>query len=313
MVQIQRCAQVTRQLGVDPVGTAGTYDRFVLVEVPLPWPADIADHPLLGAVGTVPATTVLAVCGDSSPADGSIGVTVWSRRSANAMAGTDHMVPHATAATQIAALAGGAPSVGSVVGVAPPEVLLCGHGKRDRCCGQLGTRLHVAVADRWDCVRVRRCSHTGGHRFAPTGLTFPEGRAWAYLDEAVLDQVVGRSGDPSRLVAHDRGSSGFESWAQPLDRALLGFLGWAWLDAEVRSCSVTVEPDARSARVEVTWHSASGAAGRARGRVEVRRRVPVPVCGEPPEVAGKVSLELALRAWELEDGRPADPIAGIER
>lgn len=297
------CAPATRALGVDPIGTAGTYDRFMLVQTPMPWPSDIGEHPLFADVGDAPGTRVLAVCGDRRD-DGRILVTRWTRRGVNALDGVDHLVTSGSAAAAIGALAAGHPSPDTEVGPAPAELLLCGHGKRDRCCGQFGTRLHQAVEQRWPGVRVRRCSHTGGHRFAPTGVTLPDGRLWAYLDETVLDQVVTRTGEVSRLAGHDRGTTGLDQWAQPVERALFGDHGWNWLDAEVASAASTVDADRRGATVELTWRLADGATGHTRARVEVSREVGVPVCGQPDAASTKTSRELVVRNLEL-DHRPA--------
>ena len=50
------------------------------------------------------------------------------------------------------------------------DVLVCTHGTRDTCCGSLGTRLWRDLDA--GGATVRRTSHTGGHRFAPTAVTF---------------------------------------------------------------------------------------------------------------------------------------------
>lgn len=293
------CAPATRALGVDPIGTAGTYDRFVLVEIPLPWPSDIGVHPLLAEVGEAPGVRVLGVRGEYRE-NGRILVTRWDRRSTNALYGTDHLLDVETAVAGIAALAAGDPSPKTEIGPAPPEVLLCAHGKRDRCCGQFGTRLHQEVEHRWPDVRVRRCSHTGGHRFAATGITLPDGRLWADLDVRVLDQIVSRSGQPADLGGHDRGSTGFESWAQPVDRALLARHGWAWLEADVLEVRSTVDADGRGAVVAVTWRDHDARTHLTRGRVEVGRDTPVPVCGDPIAPSKKSSPELVLQILEFD-------------
>lgn len=300
------CAPATRALDVDPIGTAGTYERFVLVEMPMPWPPDIGDHPLFTEAGKVGDARVLAVCGDRRD-DGRILVSRWTRRSTNVLVGTDHLIGAAQADATIAALAAGDPSPGTEIGPAPPEVLLCAHGKRDRCCGQFGTRLHQHVEHRWPGFRVRRCSHTGGHRFAPTGITLPDGRLWAYLDESMLDQIVNRSGAPSDLAAHDRGTTGLDPWAQPVERALLAHHGWSWLAADVLEVSSTVDADGRGATVALTWQLRAGEAHLTRGRVEVRREVPVPICGDPAATPTKTSRELVLQALELDSpSRPEE-------
>ena len=45
-----RCSAGAREEHVEPIGTAGSYAGYLLVEWPLPWPKDIADVPELEPV-----------------------------------------------------------------------------------------------------------------------------------------------------------------------------------------------------------------------------------------------------------------------
>ena len=65
--------------------------------------------------------------------------------------------------------AGGDPEVPGEV--APDEVLVCGHGSRDRCCGGSGTRLAVEARAAPEAVRAAPGSR---RRPGPSGWT----RAW---------------------------------------------------------------------------------------------------------------------------------------
>src|SRR5690606_30176816 len=160
--------------------------------------------PALSAAATKdPRTRVLAV-GPTDPRAGELRIVDHRRTGSHAFAGTDHLVPADRVAEALDALLSGRPT-GGEVGPSPRDVLVCAHGRRDRCCGNRGTRLHAEVARRWPDVRVWRCSHTGGHRYAPTGITFPEGRFWGFLDAGVLDAVVRRSAPVTDLIAHHRG------------------------------------------------------------------------------------------------------------
>ena len=85
------------------------------------------------------------------------------------------------------------------------ELMVCTHGRRDTCCGGLGAAMHEELRsrleDRDGATRLWRCSHTGGHRFAPTALSFPDGYAWAHLTAELADRLVHRVGDPADFVA----------------------------------------------------------------------------------------------------------------
>ena len=178
------------------------------------------------------------------------------------------------------------------------DVLLCTHGRRDVCCGTAGTALWKELTDRLhvlgDGVRLWRTSHTGGHRFAPTGAIFPSGTYWAWLDADLLHRIVHRRGDVSDLLGHYRGSAAMPSPAvQAIEREALAAEGWAWLDNQRTGHE---DPDGQGATVEFT--RPDGSTGRYHGRVVVERMLPVPVCGEPIEAATKSEAE--LRVLDLE-------------
>lgn len=90
-------------------------------------------------------------------------------------------------------------------------VLVCTNGKRDVCCAVRGRPVALqAAAQRPDLVW--ECSHTGGHRFAPTGVVLPFGHTVAGLDAASTVRAVDAAGhgrlEPTLLgPRHDRGPS----------------------------------------------------------------------------------------------------------
>ncbi len=295
-----RCAPWTRAQGADPVGSALTSDTSVLIEVPPPWPRDVGGIPAFASLQRrgLHRTRLLAVSPAGAGPQGppGTGVTIWRRAGSGRFAGTDHTVGAGDLAAGIAALLE-APPPAAGGRQAPAEVLVCGHGSRDRCCGRMGTRLALDVAGAWPGVRVRRCSHTGGHRFAPTGFTLPDGRAWGYLDAALLDGIVRRSGPPP-LRGHYRGSTALDAWGQVAERELFERFGWAWLDSHLTSARTDLAPGGRSAAVELSWRGPGGP-GTATATVSVVRDIPVLVCGEPPERAAKSAPELALESISI--------------
>ncbi|WP_137725450.1 sucrase ferredoxin [Prescottella subtropica] len=67
---------------------------------------------------------------------------------------------------------GPAPGLGERVD--GPIVLVCAHGKRDQCCAVLGRPVAATLAAEFPGA-VWECSHTGGHRFAPSTILLPTG------------------------------------------------------------------------------------------------------------------------------------------
>jgi hypothetical protein len=268
---------------------------FVLVEHPLPWPRDISEDPLLAEVTSAAQASagsrrvrVQAVLCDSSA--GARRIVVFS-------AGSPPFAGYGRAEgigapEDLPALAGAlvaAPTPAPVRGVT--DVLVCTHGSRDACCGSLGTRLFIASNPN---VRLWRTSHTGGHRFAPTAITFPDGVYWAFLDPVVLDGIVSRTLPAETAASHVRGCAAFPPEVQVADRAALVANGWDWLDY-ARFGEIPAE-----GRVQLCWESPLGLRGGYDVRIAPGRHMPVPDCGGDPAAASKSEHEwqvTRLRAW----------------
>ena len=88
-----------------------------------------------------------------------------------------------------------------------PVLLVCTHGKHDRCCARYGRPLYLALEELAEDGWVWQASHLGGDRFAGNVVFLPEGLyfgrvapadAWTVLDEYLggrieLDHYRGRS------------------------------------------------------------------------------------------------------------------------
>jgi hypothetical protein len=304
---VLRCAPYRASLHADPVGTAGCYDGFLCLEIPLPWPRDIsmaepfrsllpvgadsaasldgADGRTWRPMGLVPASTVgaaVTVLAFDRPAG---MVCPYRRREWRVPAASVPALCHDLLAAADPTATDPGPDGHAAHRVDTPdglvELLVCTHGRRDVCCGGLGTTLHGeladVLADRAD-VRLWRCSHTGGHRFAPTALTLPDGYGWAFLDVAAAMQVVDRDrripGGASTVVSRCRGNSLVAGGpAQAADRAALDLVGWDWAESvrtvEVGdgSTPVRVRADVDGRRVDLAV------------TVALARHVPNPACG----------------------------------
>jgi hypothetical protein len=83
--------------------------------------------------------------------------------------------------------AGDAPHVGTIV--RSPVVLVCTHGKRDRCCAKRGTPVYERMAAHRELV-VWQTSHLGGHRFAATMVWLPHGICYGRVRADEVDDLV---------------------------------------------------------------------------------------------------------------------------
>jgi hypothetical protein len=291
------CAAWTTEAGVSPVGTAAPSRLFVLVEWPLPWPHDVSEIGALAPVQTAARelggrVQCIASAGRADTSDGLCEVAVL--RAAPEPDGFTGPYSEQTVRVPQSDV------VGAVTAMLDDparnrrryphrRVLICAHGRRDRCCGSSGTALALAVASDGlgAGVGLWRTSHLGGHRFAPTALILPEATQWARVGAATLRRIVNRSGSAADSMPYYRGFSGFDQGeASVLDRFVLADEGWAWLDRPRRA---TQRDDGRW-RLDtidgVSWE----------GLVGVRRTVAVPACGRPIDEATKSEPEFVLES-----------------
>lgn len=303
------CVQQAIDLGLDPVGTAESLAGLILVERPLPWPRDVSEDPVLAPAveaglhndnGPVRPFAVVPRGAGSGPAIARDGTaTVTSYRSPKPTPGpyerrTYCVAEHRVAAVTLTLAAGGAPEEAPLDGPTERELLVCTHGSRDRCCGRLGTLLQRSAAPRWPDIDVRRVSHTGGHRFAPTAILLPSGTAWGHLDDDVLDAIVNRTVPFVEVIAHFRGSMVMPSRAaQVAEAAVAARVGWSLFDAP-RQAAVLAEPEPdRPGRFEIHFAGRSWAV-----TVEHNGFIQQPVCMSPLDQATKADPRFAVSTIE---------------
>jgi hypothetical protein len=96
----------------------------------------------------------------------------------------------------VSCLAGG-DSAG--VPVDHPLLVVCTHGKRDRCCAKFGRPLYDELCEQAERDWVWQSTHVGGDRFAgnlvslPSGLYFgrvERGDVWSLLDELLAGRIA---------------------------------------------------------------------------------------------------------------------------
>ena len=92
-------------------------------------------------------------------------------------------------------------------------LMVCSHGRHDRCCAVRGRPVAAALAEQWP-EDTWECTHTGGDRFAANLVLLPDGACYGGLDPAEAVGLVRahRSGhvDPTHL----RGPTGHRAQVQ---------------------------------------------------------------------------------------------------
>ncbi|MGW0734383.1 TIM barrel protein [Streptomyces sp. NPDC002851] len=257
----QSCSLVARAAAEDPIGTARPFDRYLMLELPLPWPpgmgtpvweTDRVPAPLRAALRTATRRTeergltmkTFAAAPDPEySAPDLMRVIRFDRTPGPAapLTRVEHHIPADQAPALIHALFPENPAEEPTT-LAPftayrettphRDLAVCTHASVDACCGTRGypfyQRLRQAHGST-GTVRVWRISSFGGHRFAPTLVDLPEARYWGNLTPDRMAQLVDRTGHPADLMDLYRG------WAclphpgeQVLERELFRTYGWDW-------------------------------------------------------------------------------------
>ncbi len=168
-----------------------------------------------------------------------------------------------------------------------PVLMICTNSRRDVCCSVRGRPVALQAAAQRP-GQVWECSHTGGHRFAPTGVVLPHGQTLARLSSAsavaLLDAATREELPPELLGgAHDRGRSHLTAAGQAAESVLRHQIR----EPGLLALSTTAEPLPDR---ENTWRCrVSHVDGRQWDVVAVRR----PDGDDRPESCGKEPV----RAW----------------
>jgi hypothetical protein len=286
-----RCSTWARTQGLDPIGTIGTYAGYILVEWPLPWPRDAAAVPELADVAALARQHRLRLQLITPVSGAAEDRVVLYRRNATGVTGFTRSSRRVEGYDTVKEVVEDLVAAGPSDADAERDLLICGHGSRDRCCGSLGTGLALAAARdlALDGLRLWRTSHTGGHRFAPTAILLPEGTSWAFLDVDSLARVVHRRGPIGDVLASYRGCSALPSPAvQVLEREALAEMGWVVFDSERTGA------DGADGRAHVEVRTPHGEVRQWEGTVTVARRVPMPACGQGPSPTDKEESEYSV-------------------
>ncbi|MFA5710984.1 TIM barrel protein [Mycolicibacterium sp.] len=256
------CSQSARVATEDPIGTARPFDRYLMLELPLPWPSGMGTP--VWETDRVPARlrralraatrrvqerglTMKTFAAAPDPAysvDGVMRIIRFDRQpgAAAPLTRVEHHVPNELAPQLIEALfpADSGREAALLTKFADyrefahhRDLVVCTHASVDACCGTYGypfyRQLREAHGDD-SAVRVWRISSFGGHRFAPTLVDFPDGRLWGNLTPDRMTQLVDHTGRPDELFDLYRGWACLAGPAeQAVERELLREYGWDWL------------------------------------------------------------------------------------
>ena len=297
--QSLRCSDYARAVSLSPIATSGSYDGYLLVEIPLPWPRDVGDTAEGAALGPLIGPLryrLQAVAAAEPKADPrERRVILHARPPGEAGFGgyrrLESRVGDSLTGTVAALIGAAAGRSGSEFDSPAVDVLVCTHGTRDSCCGRRGASLaaDLAAAGFKAGENLWRTSHMGGHRFAPTFMVLPQGTVWGFADVGLVTRVVEQAGDFTDAAGRYRGCPGLDGpRVQALEAAVLDRVGWRLLATHRRGSfdGTTAQLSWQEDGQTVTWA----------GQVSRGRTLPAPACMEPASAAGKSETEWAVTA-----------------
>ena len=291
----QFCSVVSKANGEDPIGTAITADIWLIMEIPLPWTKQkLFNDPIIKHIQYLChklqdkniRVIPIAIAPDkecSKP--GYIRVMRYHRPTKffAEFEKQEFIVPESQLFELISVLLQQPDEIHQFElyrkqNSSIRELMVCTHGNIDAACARFGFPIYQKLRQDYAAkskghLRVWRCSHFGGHQFAPTCLDLPTGQFWGHLEPEMLDTLIHRDGVVTELRRFYRGWSGLTQFEQIVEREIWMKQGWDWLNYN-KSGQVlardTANKDADWAEVRIDFTSPDGSIqGNYQARVEV--------------------------------------------
>ncbi|MEH2178687.1 sucrase ferredoxin [Nostoc sp.] len=299
------CSLVSKANGEDPIGTAGTYDHWLIMEVPQPWPQEIfQENPTLKSLMGLFQELVfkhgvklkpILIAPDREYSHVGFTRVFYYYRPAKLFSQfekQEFVVPESKAAALVTAIFKQLMEQPNNLSEFQQyqqqtshirELMVCTHTQVDLACGRFGTPIYRQLRKEYapaanGRLRVWQTTHFGGHQFAPTLIDLPQGCLWGHLKPEILDLLVQRNGSVSALRQYYRGWTGLNEFEQIAEREIWMQSGWSWLDSlkagkVLAMEEVTQRQEAEWAEVRIDFAETDGSTT---GAYEAR----IEVCGE---------------------------------
>ncbi|HEY9620581.1 MAG TPA: sucrase ferredoxin [Crinalium sp.] len=269
----QFCSVVSKANGEDPIGSANPCDGWLVMELPLPWTEErFHSDPLLQPIHDLfhelydrsirVAPMVIAPDREYSIPDRAH--VLYYRRPDKAFAEFEKqtfLLPLDQITPLIKALIDQPEQQDRFTRYQQPgdrirDIMVCTHGNVDVACARFGYPIYKTLRQTYAAqsngeLRVWRCSHFGGHQFAPTLVDFPTGQVWGHLEPNILETLIHRNQPVTNLRSFYRGWSGLGQYAQIVERELWMQWGWDWL--HYRKAGQIVAQDTTQEEGDADW------------------------------------------------------------
>ena len=295
------CSLVSKANGEDLIGTAGTYEHWLIIEIPQPWPEEIfqENSTLKSLIGLFQELNFkhgvnlkpMLIAPDREYSYPGFTRVLYYYRPAKLFSQfekQEFIVPESEAAALVTAIFKHLMQQPNNLSHFQQyqqqtshirELMVCTHAQVDLACGRFGTPIYRRLRKEYASasngkLRVWQTTHFGGHQFAPTLVDLPQGCLWGHLESGVLDLLVHRNASVSGLRQYYRGWTGLSKFEQIVEREIWMQSGWSWLDYLKTGQVLVMEEvpegqDADSIEVRIDFAVGGNTTGAYEARVEV--------------------------------------------
>ena len=270
------CADASKCVKEDIIGSGSNYQTYILIECCLPWESEAFNSKqisqnLKDLVEEVEHSKqkirFLLINNDRTKCSNQRKVVIYENKERELFGGYEKHEFNVDSFDKVAGiiksyLAGEVPGC-ETENKQTRDILVCTHGSHDMCCARYGNPFYAqatALASELELndVRVWRASHFGGHRFAPTAIDLPDGRYYGNLDRASFQSILTRTGDIECLNKVYRGWGILPNPIQVLERELIVLYGWDWFNYKVASKILDLDTKNEAFLAEITFEKADG-------------------------------------------------------
>ncbi|QSV53674.1 MAG: sucrase ferredoxin [Dolichospermum sp. UKL201] len=269
------CADHSREIQEDVIGSATNHQTYILVECPTPWVSEafnskwVPDN-LRILVADVKRAKLsihfLLIANDETHREEQTTLLIYQQEkgSSNGYRKQEFKLPNIEQVAGVVRKWLTGVSVDDEIASNPTrDILVCTHGSHDQCCAKYGNPFYFHAQNtifdlQLNHLRIWRSSHFGGHRFAPTAIDFPQGRYYGVLDQDTFKSILTQTGDIECLNKVYRGWGILPNPLQILERELMLRLGWDWFNYKVTGKILEKSLDNQTILGELSFEQPSG-------------------------------------------------------
>ena len=225
LTDLSRCSAASRHRADPQAGSAPVASRWLLIEHQGPWAKKpMQTPPFVGPMGREIEETVASFGGKvllvRRPGRREEGGGILNWYAVDTVRRTGLRGIWRTTDDLVAAAHALGPQLSTSDEDAEPMILVCTHGTRDACCAVRGRPIVATLAKAMP-DEVWECTHLGGHRFAGTLLSLPDGACLGRLDPDSAVATVKTLRDDAVDARYLRGMT---RWIPPVQAALVAVL-----------------------------------------------------------------------------------------